>query len=318
MLVQNLGLLSTVIVALLVATFGGEWLRRLDPTAVDRRTVEAFNSRVYAWWFFTAVMALGFLAPGLTVLLFGLLSFWALREFVTLTPTRIGDHRALFWVFFFFTPLQFVLIYLSQWWDLYGLFSILIPVYGFLFIAARAAASDDYDRFLERVAKVQCGLMVCVYCLSYAPALLFLNLREVNDRHASARLLFFFVAMALVADLLQQLWSRIYRRHIVAPKIDPNLSWEGILAGAGSTAALGLLLAWAAPFPHWWQTAAMAFLVAGLAAAGSVTMAAIKRDRGEGAVGPFFEGHNGVLDHIDGLCFASPIFYHLSRYFFGA
>ena len=44
------------------------------------------------------------------MVLFGLISFWALREFITLTPTRPGDHRTLFWVFFLFTPLQFVLV----------------------------------------------------------------------------------------------------------------------------------------------------------------------------------------------------------------
>ena len=48
---------------------------------------------------------------------------------------------------------------------------MLIPVYAFLFIPARIAMAGDYKRFLERTAKIQAGLMICVYCLSYAPAL---------------------------------------------------------------------------------------------------------------------------------------------------
>src|SRR3989304_5509147 len=80
-----------------------------------------------------------------TVVLFFLISFWALREFITLTPTRLGDHRALFWVFFLFAPLQYVLV----WYNNYPLYSILIPVYAFLFIPARIALSGDYKRFLE-------------------------------------------------------------------------------------------------------------------------------------------------------------------------
>lgn len=311
-MIQNWGLVSTVLVMLGLATAAGQWLRRQDAASVDRQLVEAFNARVNAWWFFTAVMALGFIMPGLTVLLFGLLSFWALREFVTLTPTRIGDHRALFWVFFFFTPAQFALVY----WNYYGLYSILIPVYAFLFISVRSAAAGDFDRFLERVAKVQCGLMICVYCLSFAPALLYLKMPESAGRSAAARLLFFFVTMVLASDLLERIWSRVYGRRLVAAKIDPTLSWEGVLAGAGSAAALGLLLAWAAPFAHWWQTAAVSFLIAAMAAAGSITMSAIKRDRGELTSGEYFEGQGGVLSHIDALSFAAPVFYHISRYFF--
>jgi phosphatidate cytidylyltransferase len=313
-MVQNWGLVITVLALLGAATGFGQWLRRQASPRIDRRAVDSFNARIQAWWFFGVVLLLGFLLPGLTVLLFGMLSFWALREFVTLTPTRIGDHRALFWVFFFFTPMQYLLVY----FDNYGLYSVMIPVYGFLFVAARAALSGDYDRFLERIAKIVCGLMLCVYCLSFAPALLYLEYKDVSDPKAPARMLLFFVTMVLTADLFQWAWSRIYGQHIIAEKLDATRSWEGVIAGAVCTAVLGTLLAWAAPFPHWWQTGAMSLLVALTAAAGALTMAAIKRDRGELASGAFVEGHGGVLSRIDSICFAAPVFYHVSRYFFGA
>ena len=118
----------------------------------------------------------------MTVVLFGLISFWALREFITLTPTRPGDHRALFWVFFLSRRCS------SCWWGSsnYGLYSTLIPVYAFLFIPARIAMSGDAKRFLERTAKIQAGLLICVYCLSYAPALLTLELPEPERRSARA------------------------------------------------------------------------------------------------------------------------------------
>ena len=312
-----LALVATVLTLLGVATAIGQWLRRQDSARVDHRAVESFNSRIQAWWFFGVVLGFAVFSPGLTVVLFGLLSFWALREFVTLTPTRIGDHRALFWVFFFFTPMQFVLV----WFDNYGLYSVLIPVYAFLFIAVRAAVSGDFDRFLERIAKVQCGLMICVYCLSFAPAMLYLKLQSptgADDEYAQVRMLFFFVTIVLLADLLEWSWSRVYGQHIIAERIDAELSWEGVLASAVCTAAAGALLDWAAPFTHWWQTAAMSLLIALMAAAGSLTMAAIKRDRGEVVTGNFVEGHGGVLSRIDSICFAAPVFYHVSRYFFGA
>ena len=108
-------------------------------------------------------------------MLFGLISFWALREFITLTPTRPGDHRTLFLVFFVLTPCS------SCWsgMEQYPLYSIVIPVYAFLFIPGAIAMAGDYKRFLERTAKIQAGLLICVYCLSYAPALLTLQLAKV-------------------------------------------------------------------------------------------------------------------------------------------
>ncbi|MEM9658074.1 MAG: phosphatidate cytidylyltransferase [Planctomycetota bacterium] len=312
-----------VFTLLAIATVVGRWLRRQDSPAIDRRAVDSFVARIQSWWFFTGVVALAFFYPTLTVFLFFLISFWSLREFVTLTPTRIGDHRALFWVFFFFTPMQFLLVA----FDNYGLYSVLIPVYGFLFIAARAAFAGDFDRFLERIAKVQCALMICVYCLSFAPALLYLRwdvelIDVANGRlpgdFAQAGLLFFFMTTVLLSELLQWVGSRIYGRHVIAPAIDPTRSWEGVVVGALCTAGVGAALSWATPFPRWWQAPAMSLLISTMATAGSLTMSAIKRDRGELTTGNFVEGHGGVLGRIDAICFAAPVFFHVTRYFFGA
>ena len=127
---------TTLLMVLTAATVVGQMLRRQTELGVNPAVVEQFNLRVRSWWMLTAMLAVGFLlGPSVTVALFGGLSFWALREFITLTPTRIADHRTLFWVFFVFTPLQFYLVATGQ----YEVYSILIPVYAFLFIPARIA-----------------------------------------------------------------------------------------------------------------------------------------------------------------------------------
>ncbi|MBR4104165.1 MAG: phosphatidate cytidylyltransferase, partial [Thermoguttaceae bacterium] len=51
-------------------------------------------------------------------------------------------------------------------------------------------------------------------------------------------------------------------------------------------------------------------IIAGMGFAGTMTTSAIKRDRGVGDYGALVEGHNGVLDRIDSLCFAAPVFFH--------
>jgi len=312
-MIKDWALLGTVLLLLAAATLSGQWLKRQTYLKLDSRVVDSFNSRIEAWWFFSIVLAIAFFRPTLTVVLFGLLSFWALREFITLTPTAMGDHRALFWVFFFFTPMQFVLVGLHY----YAFYSILIPVYAFLFIAARVAISGDYQRFLERVAKIQFGLLVCVYCLSFAPALLFLDCQQMDGEYANARLLFFFITLVLFSEVAQFICSRFFGKHLIAETIDETRTWEGLLAGAGLTALLGIALYWATPFNYWWQSAAMSAMIALLASAGALTMSAIKRDRGEVASGTLIEGHGGVLNRIDAICFAAPVFYHVTQYFFG-
>jgi phosphatidate cytidylyltransferase len=311
---RTLSLLGGVLGALALATSAGQVLRRQPDLGLNPAVVRTFNSRIRAWWLMCTVLAASFLmGPGVTVFLFGLISFWALREFITLTPTRLGDHRTLFWVFFLFTPLQYVLVA----YDRYNMYSILIPVYGSLFILARVALAGDYKRFLERTAKIQAGMIICVYCLSHAPALLYLNLRNVSsgDENANARLLFFFILMVQLNDVLQYGWSKMFGRRVIAPMISPSKTWEGFFGGAGSTALLGMALYWATPFEPW-EAAILALVIAMMGFAGGMTMSAIKRDRGVKDYGTLVVGHGGVLDRIDSVCFAAPVFYHLTRYYF--
>jgi phosphatidate cytidylyltransferase len=308
---QDWAFAGVVVGLLAVATAVGQIVKRQPHLGLHAAAVESFNSRVRAWWIICSLLAVAFISKGLTVALFGFLSFWALREFITLTPTRLGDHRALFWVFFFFTPLQYLLV----WLDNYPLYSILIPVYAFLFIPARVALSGDYKRFLERVAKIQSGLLICVYCLSFAPALLYLG---DDQPSANARLLFFFVTMALLSEAVQFLWSRLYGRHVIAPSINAARTWEGLIGGTLTAGLVGMLLFWATPFRDIWQAALASMIIAVMGFAGAMTMSAIKRDRGVRDYGTLVEGHGGVLDRIDAICFAAPVFYHVTRQIFAA
>jgi phosphatidate cytidylyltransferase len=309
---ENWTLLGLVIGLLTIATAVGQVVKRQPHLGLNAAAIATFNRRVRAWWIICGLLAIAFFSPQLTVVLFGLMSFWALREFITLTPTRLGDHRALFWVFFFFTPLQYVLVAA----DKYELYSILIPVFAFLFIPARVALAGDAKRFLERVAKIQSGLLICVYCLSFAPALLYMpgvDVTGVNESGSGrARLLFFFVSMALLSEAFQFIWSQLYGRHVIAPSINASRTWEGLVGGSASTALVGMVFFWATPF-ELWQAAFLSMVVAVMGFAGAMTMSAIKRDRGVRDYGTLVEGHGGVLDRIDAICFAAPVFYQLSR-----
>ena len=314
--IRTIALVAGVLLLLSVVTGVGQFLKRHPDRGIDAAAVRTFNMRIRGWWVLCTVLAAAFwLGSTATVTLFGFVSFWALREFITLTPTRKGDHRALFWVFFLFTPLHYVLVGLNR----YDIYSVFLPVYATLFVLARAAVAGDYKRFLERTAKIQAGLVVCVYCLSFAPALLELQVDggpervgELGSRDANFRLLFFLILLVQFADCMQYVWSRMLGQRLVAAAVSSNRTWEGLLGSATSTALLAAVLWWAAPPFQPWQAAIVGLVIAVMGFAGGMTMSAIKRDRGVKDYGTLVVGHGGVLDRIDSICFAAPVFYHMT------
>jgi phosphatidate cytidylyltransferase len=307
---QTVYLVGGVIALLILATVVGQLLKLFCKGEGSGKTIENLNARVKAWWVLVAVFGFAMLTGGIgSVILFGLSSFLALREFITLTPTKLADHRTLFWVFFVITPLQYYLVAV-QW---YGLFSILIPVYAFLFVPLRSAISGDCEHFFERTAKIQWGLMICVYCVSYAPAVFFLKIPGYEGQNG--KLLFYFVLIVQISDVLQYVWGKLFGRHKIAPAVSPSKTWEGFVGGILSATLIGAALWWATPFTPL-QSAGVALIITLMGFAGGLVMSAIKRDRGVKDYGTMIEGHGGVMDRIDSICFAAPVFFHLVRYFF--
>ena len=304
------GLYMGILTLLVVASIVGFLLEWRVKTPRGRETVANINARIKAWWVMSGIFAVANLA-GMTstIILFGLLSFLALREFVTLTPTRRGDHRSLLFTFFFLMPLQYVLIGI-QW---YGLFSVMVPVYAFLFFPTVNALQGDPKQFLERTAKLQWATMVCVYCLSHAPAFLMLQIPGYEGENA--KLLLFMVLVVQLSDVLQYVWGKTTGRRAVAPNISPNKTVEGLIGGVASATIIGTLLWWATPF-HPFVAWLMALGISLAGFAGGLTMSAIKRDRGVKDYGTLIEGHGGILDRIDSICFAAPLFFHVVRFFY--
>lgn len=303
-------LVGGVFALLVVATVIGVVLGRRARSESARDTAANLNARIRAWWvmvgIFTLAVWVGRLA---SVVLFTLMSFLALREFVTLAPTRREDHRALFWSFFLITPLQYALI-AYRW---YGLFSIMIPVYGFIFIALSNVLARRTERFLERTAVIHWGLMVCVYCVSHAPALLTLEIPGYRGNRV--KLLVFLVLIVQISDVLQYVFGKLFGKHRIAPEVSPNKTWEGFVGGVLSATLIGTLIWRVTPFTPA-QAAAMALAITLAGFAGGLVMSAIKRDLGAKDYGALIQGHGGMLDRIDSLCFAAPVFFHLTRFFF--
>lgn len=297
-----------VLALLVLASAIGAILKRRARSDAARQTIENLNARTRAWWKMCAIFLVTLIVGRIgSLILFALMSLLALREYVTLIPTRRSDHRTLTWSFFVIAPLQYYLVGI-RW---YGFFAVMIPVVAFLFIPTRMAMTGDTEHFLERAAKLQFGIMICLYCLSYAPALLMLQIPGFEGK--DARLLFYLVLVAQMSDVFKYVWGKLIGRHKIAPLVSPGKTWEGFFGGVLTATALGAALWWVTPFTPL-EAAGMSLVIALLGAAGGLVMSAIKRDAGVKDFGAMIEGHGGMLDRIDSLCFAAPIFFHIVRY----
>jgi phosphatidate cytidylyltransferase len=295
---------------LTVATAIATTLRWTVTSPEKRQTIENLFDRTLAWWAIVALLASALaLGATATLVLFAMISFLALREVVTLAHTRRGDHRTLFWAFFAVVPLQYLLIH-AQW---YGMFVVMIPVWVFLMLAIRSAVSGDVTRYHERTARVFWALMICVFCLSHAPALLMLG----GPRLAGygANLLLFLLVVVQLSDVMQYVWGKLLGRRKVVPGLSPSKTWEGLIGGVATATAAGAGLWWMTPLT-WWEAGVLALLICVMGFLGGLVMSAIKRDAGAKDWGSLIPGHGGVMDRVDSLAFAAPVFFHVMRYWF--
>lgn len=296
------GILGILVVASLIGWLLA-WRKGNTPVIIN------LNERIKAWWMMCAVVIVAIWSGAVgAIILFALISFLALRECVTLTPTRRGDHEAMFWCFFILMPLQYLFVGM-QW---YGLFAIFIPVYVFLFIPTRIALQGDTRHFLERTAKIQWSMMIAVYCVSHVPALLML---EIPGFTHNSHLILFLMIVVQISDVLQYVFGKLFGKRPIVPKLSPNKTIAGFVGGTLSASLVGMGLWWLTPFAFW-QAFLISIVLTILGFAGGLCMSAIKRDSGVKDFGAFIEGHGGMMDRMDSLCFAAPVFFHLVRYFF--
>lgn len=306
-------LLAGGILAVLVfASIAGAVLKLKVAGGAPHAVIDNLNARVKGWWLMVVVIAAA-LAAGRTgvIVLFAFASFAALREYATLAPTRRGDHQALLFSFFVVIPVQYILI-ARQW---YGLYSIFIPVYAFLALPVLSAMRGEARDFLQRAATLQWGLMICVFCISHVPALLTLDIPGYAGRNAF--LLVFLILVVQLSDVLQYVWGKLFGKRKIAPALSPSKTVEGFLGGVASATLLGAALWWITPFTPF-QAGAISLVIALMGFLGGLVMSAIKRDRGVKDWGAMIEGHGGMLDRLDSVCFSAPVFFHIVRYWWSA
>lgn len=271
--------------------------------------IDNLNTRIKAWWVMVAILGIAFLLGKLAVIfLFFVISGLALREFLNLTSISRDDYYVLIFAFGIALPTQYILVAVS--W--YGLFSIFIPVYGFLILSILATITGSSFKFLDRTAEVQWGLVITVYNISCVPALLSLQIDYYHDRNLL--LIAFLVLVVQMSDVLQYVFGKLFGKHKISPNLSPSKTVEGFIGGIVTASFIGSCLFWITPF-SFIQAGLISLMITLLGFFGGLVMSAIKRDREVKDWGNLIGGHGGVLDRFDSICFAAPVFFHVVRYY---
>ena len=295
------GILGILIVASTIVAV----LKRVHP---DKNYVE-LTRRIQSWWVMIGIFSGAILlSQTASILFFAFVSFLALKEYLSLIPTRRADRRVLFWAY---AAIPFQYFWVHEHW--YGMFIIFIPVYLFLLLPMRMVTIGETKDFLRAAGTLHWGLMTMVFSLSHAAFFLVLD-EEKNPVGGGAGLVLYLIFLTQFNDVAQYVWGKLTGRHKIIPKVSPNKTWEGFLGGLATTTTLAMVLA-----PHLTPLTFAESLGAGLLIAmggfiGDVTISALKRDIGVKDSGSLLPGHGGILDRIDSLTYTAPLLFHFVYY----
>ena len=274
------------------------------------------KQRINSWWIMIGIFGLALvMGPLVTVLLFAMLSFIALKEYFSMTPTRLVDRKVLFWAYLTI-PIQYY--WIATGW--YGMFIIFIPVYAFLFIPFRMVLAGETKNYLRAVGNIHWGLMLTVFTLSHLAYLVMIpsegEYQSLTMSGDGAALLLYLVMLTQLNDVAQYVWGKILGTTPIAPTISPNKTREGLIGGVITTGVLAMILAGLLTPMIWWQGLLVGLGIGIAGFIGDVSLSAIKRDIGIKDSGQLIPGHGGILDRLDSLTFTAPLFFHVMRYFY--
>ncbi len=280
-------------------------------TKLGAETNRELKQRIQSWWLMVAIFTIAIsVSEIVSLVFFALVSFLALKEYLSLIPTRRVDRNVIFWAYLAI-PLQYVLV----GYEWYGMFLILVPVYAFLLLPMRMVLAGETAHFLRAMGTLHWGLMAMVFSISHVAFLLVLP-EEVNPNAGGAGLVLFLVFLTQINDVSQYIWGKLLGRHKVVPAVSPGKSLEGLIGGLITTAALGVALGpWLTPLDQL-QSLGAGLIIGAAGFVGDVVISTLKRDLGVKDSGSLLPGHGGILDRVDSLIYTAPLFFHYTYYLY--
>lgn len=295
-LIAILGMASIVLLALRVRNRG--------------KNYSELRLRIRSWWCMIGLLFL-FLVMGrkTSLVFFAFLSFLALKELLSIVPTRQEDRRVIFWAYLSI-PVQYYWVYIG--W--YGMYIIFIPVYAFLFFPMRMVLIGETRGFIRAAGLIHWAVMLTVFCLSHIAYLLTLPIKNADA--GAIGLILFLLIMTEFNDVCQYVSGKLLGRRRIIPKVSPNKTWEGFAGGLIIITLCGTLIG---PLltPLSWSFGLLAGLLIGISGfIGDIVISAVKRDLQIKNSGDLIPGHGGILDRLDSLFYTSPVFFHFIYYLY--
>lgn len=266
------------------------------------------NQRIQSWWWMIALLFFVLiLSKTVAIVFFGFLSFLALKEFLSIVPTRLADRRVIFWAYLSI-PIQYYFVSIS--W--YGTFIIFIPVYIFLFLPMRMVLIGETDGFIKSASIIHWAVMMTVFSISHMAYLLVLPVK--NSDSGGIGLVLFLLFMTQFNDVSQYIWGKSFGKRKILPKVSPNKTWEGFIGGFMTVSICSSFLApYLTPLTRVEGLAGGA-LIAASGFIGDVVLSSVKRDLQIKDTGNLIPGHGGILDRMDSLIYTAPLFFHFVYY----
>ncbi|KAA8727868.1 phosphatidate cytidylyltransferase [Ewingella americana] len=130
-----------------------------------------------------------------------------------------------------------------------------------------------------------------------------------ENHHTGAWWLLYVMLLVWGADSGAYLFGKLFGKHKLAPKVSPGKTWEGVIGGLVTSALISWLFGRYAPLNVVPVTLLVCSVIAALASVlGDLTESMFKREAGIKDSGNLIPGHGGILDRIDSLTAAVPVF----------
>ena len=126
----------------------------------------------------------------------------------------------------------------------------------------------------------------------------------------------FLVVATQFNDVAQFVTGKLWGRRPIVPTVSPKKTWEGFLGGLAATTALAAVMGPFLTEMDWRWSAMAGAMIAVAGFCGDINISAMKRDLGVKDASHLIPGHGGILDRVDSLTYAAPVFFHFYFYFF--
>ncbi|MCI5144960.1 MAG: phosphatidate cytidylyltransferase [Candidatus Electrothrix sp. AR3] len=296
--------------AVVCLLIGATTLRLILKNKKPEKDHTELRQRIQSWWIMIGLLFF-FLLTGetLSIVFFGFLSFLALKEFLSIVPTRYADRRVIFWAYLAI-PIQYY--WVSMHW--YGMFIIFIPVYIFLLLPMRMVLTGETKGFIRSAGIIHWAVMLTVFSSSHIAYLLTLPVQNIDAGNLG--LVLFLVFITELNDVSQYIWGKSFGKHRIIPKISPNKTWEGFIGGAVTVTCCASFLAPVLTPLHMGHGFFAGLLLSGSGFIGDVVLSSVKRDLHIKDSGTLIPGHGGILDRMDSLFYTAPLFFHFIYYLY--